>query len=516
MKMLLVILLAITSDSLTLWSQPAFRPAIPTTWDEAALADWGTPLAGLNARPTHMSAKEYYSMEVDNLRTYPVYFPGHEPEGYWEMLQRIGPKPLIEPEKLKIEADWIEAGRRIFEELDVLQMRTFDPKLIAAARSREGFPEAPEGRPWQQWTPPDGIATDLRWVPTKQGVALSLLNCSECHMMHRPNGTRIPGPPGLPGPAASPLIPRMALASGTFAGTFPFAMLREPFGPEFYGKWAYQGFAVPWIKDDINERLKTLTQAEVFALNRPTLRGGGFLRWNGSLYYPSKIPDLIGIKERKYIDHTATHLHRGIGDLMRYAALVSFAETVDFGRYHVIDKSTKRIQVRIPDEALYALALYIYSLKPPPNPNAFDEKTQAGQKIFAREGCIGCHVPPLYTSNKLTLAQGFDPPKDTPPALDILRISVGTDPGLALKTRKGTGYYKVPSLKGVWYRGHYLHDGSAASLEEMFDPDRLKETHVPGGYVPTGEKTHAIQGHEFGLKLLPAEREQLLAFLRTL
>ncbi len=35
--------------------------------------------------------------------------------------------------------------------------------------------------------------------------------------------------------------------------------------------------------------------------------------------------------------------------------------------------------------------------------------------------------------------------------------SVGTDPFLALKTRRGTGYYKVPSLKGVWYRGPFEH-----------------------------------------------------------
>jgi len=97
-----------------------------------------------------------------------------------------------------------------------------------------------------------------------------------------------------------------------------------------------------------------------------------------------------------------------------------------------------------------------------------------------------------------------------------MAISVGTDPGLALKTRKGTGYYKVPSLKGAWYRGHYLHDGSAASLEEMFDPDRLNDTHVPGGWSPPGAKTRAIKGHEFGLKLEPKEREELIAFLRTL
>jgi len=108
------------------------------------------------------------------------------------------------------------------------------------------------------------------------------------------------------------------------------------------------------------------------------------------------------------------------------------------------------------------------------------------------------------------------PPADTPKTFDILPRSVGTDPGLALLTRKGTGYYKVPPLKGVWYRGHYLHDGSAASLEEMFDPDRLKETHVPGGWSPPGTTTRSISGHEFGLKLNPAERAQLIAFLRTL
>ena len=123
---------------------------------------------------------------------------------------------------------------------------------------------------------------------------------------------------------------------------------------------------------------------------------------------------------------------------------------------------------------------------------------------------------PSYTSNKLTLADGFIPPKDRPDSLDVLSVWVGTDLGLALKTRKGTGYYKVPALKGLWYRGRYLHDGSVASLEEMFDPDRLKETHVPGGWRPVGTANHAIQGHLFGLTLNLEEREELIAFLRTL
>ena len=60
-------------------------PNIPKTWDETALADWATPIAGLNVRPTSMSAKDYYSMAVENLRTYPVYFPGREPDGYLKL-----------------------------------------------------------------------------------------------------------------------------------------------------------------------------------------------------------------------------------------------------------------------------------------------------------------------------------------------------------------------------------------------------------------------------------------------
>lgn len=489
-----------------------WKPNIPRTWDDDALADWATPIAGLNARPTTISTKEYYALPTENLRTYPAYFPGREPAGYWEMLQHVGPKTLIEPGKLESESDWVEAGRRVFDELDDLHLRTFDPKFIAAARSREIL-EKTRVRPL-----PDGTVFGMRWVPTSRGVALSFSNCSFCHVMFLPDGTRVPGAPfrtTAPRPPdrypLMPLISQVQVAKRVLTGAPPFFM-----GPGPIGTWLYQAYGVPWRPNDIHEQLKTFTQDQYEELDIASRSSGGIGRWNGSLYYPAKVPDLIGIKDRKYIDHTATHLHRGIGDLMRYAALVSYAEAADFGPFHMLSTGTHRLQVRVPDEALYALALYIYSLQPPPNPNLFDDKAAAGEKIFRREGCPRCHTPPLYTSNRLTLAQGFAPPADVPTTLDVLRVSVGTDPNLALMTRKGTGYYKVPSLKGVWYRGHYTHDGAVASLEEMFDPDRLKDTHVPGGWRPLGAQTYAIKGHEFGLRLEPAEREALIAFLRTL
>jgi hypothetical protein len=66
-----------------------------------------------------------------------------------------------------------------------------------------------------------------------------------------------------------------------------------------------------------------------------------------------------------------------------------------------------------------------------------------------------------------------------------------------MKTRKGTGFYKVPSLRGVWRRNGLLHDGSIASLEEMFDPARQSPDHVPGGWKYPGVEKRAIVGHPF-------------------
>ena len=70
-------LLALLSAAL-----PAQAPTqAPRIWDDAALADWATPVATLNVRPTHYSSAEYYSVPAENLRTYPVYHPDSEPPG---------------------------------------------------------------------------------------------------------------------------------------------------------------------------------------------------------------------------------------------------------------------------------------------------------------------------------------------------------------------------------------------------------------------------------------------------
>lgn len=171
---------------------------------------------------------------------------------------------------------------------------------------------------------------------------------------------------------------------------------------------------------------------------------------------------------------------------------------------------------RYSDEQLYALALYVYSLQPLPNPNKFDPVPTRGQKVFDREGCASCHTPPLYTNNRLTPAANFNVPEAHLTKYDVLPISVGSDLNLTMNTRRGTGYYKVPSLRGLWYRGPFEHDGSVATLEDWLDPVRLRNDYVPTGFKGYGVKTRAVKGHEFGLDLSPEDKKSLIAFLKTL
>jgi hypothetical protein len=169
------------------------------------------------------------------------------------------------------------------------------------------------------------------------------------------------------------------------------------------------------------------------------------------------------------------------------------------------------------DAQLYALAQYIYSLPAIKNPKRSPEAMiKRGERIFNRSGCITCHTPPLYTNNKLTPANGFEPPKDHFTRYDIFNVSVETDSVSTLYSRRGTGYYKIPSLRGVWLLSAFFHNGNLATLEEVFDPKRLRDDYVPGGFKPPHLKTMAVKGHPFGLSLSEAEKKALIAFLKTL
>ena len=472
---------------------------IPKAWDDRALEDFSVPLAHPDANPiTHVPAAKYYQVKVRKIfRSYPVYHPDHEPEGYLEQLAEQEAEIAFDPARLKTREDWLAAGEIAFEAptsfdglADVEKVR--DPRWY----EKTGMPVAG-----------DGTVPMIRYVIREKGkVEVGEFSCATCHTRVMADGTVIKGAQGN--------YPLGRLSSVAMKDRVLFRLLSAFQGhrPRFR-----RPYAAPWVEADLMAPLEEMTYTDV-ASAFEIIPAGVQPRTGTGLFHPVQVPDLIGIGERRYFDRTGHRRHRDIGDLMRYSAIAQGMDNFKgYGSYQerrdIFDPKRTR---RYSDEQLYAIALYVYSLKPPPNPHPFDERAARGREIFESEGCGGCHSPPLYTNNALTPVAGFEPPPDHPDNGHIVPYTVGTDATLSLRTRRGTGFYKVPSLQGVWYRGPLEHSGSVMALEDWFDPRRLEEDYVPTGYPGYGVATRAVPGHRFGLDLSEENRAALLAFLRTL
>jgi len=490
--------------ALTLYAL-AGAEAPPKVWDDRDIAGFRLPLAGLGAPPKLISEREYYALPEINLKTYPVYTPDKEPKGYLEWLQQQEPKPLVDVSKLKTEADWTAAGREVFygRELprftgseDNLQLIR-DPKVIAA---------------YGLQITRDGVLLGLRYVVRAKGkVELGTDTCAMCHVRVLPDGKLIEGPANT----HTPFGPLMGDLTRRYAAIGPDLLENRR------RKHMREDYRVPFLKDDPNLAVADLPAEEIARLYEQNPLGV-HARTNTSLLYPVKIANLIGIRDLRYFDRTGTSRHRNIQDLMRYSEMIA---DVSDALTHFGDGPDATLKLenmglaggikRTPDALLYALAKFLYLLRPPPNPNPQDARARSGAKVFQASGCPQCHVPPLYTNNRLTLAAGFEAPASLLKSADILSLSVGTDPNLALKTRKGTGLYRVPSLRMLWLEACFLHDGSIGTLEELFNPDRLKPD-FRGSNWSSRTSSHAVNGHPFGLALSPEDRSALVAFLRTL
>jgi hypothetical protein len=493
----------------------AYTPTIPRTWDEQALAELEVPLADPRYSPKDISAEEYYRIPVRPIyKSYPKYSPDREPQGYRERLTQQEPVILWDDgahrPRLVTESDWIKAGEMVFNA----------PVLFSPATSSLEERRAFAAKTGDTLYDKDGISPFAVHVVRERGkLENAEVACAECHSRVMPDGTVIRGAQG-----------NRPIEQVAFLGLADDAA-KAPDKDKFLAEARLaqrSTFAAPWLKPDPNARLEQFSAAEIEAVHF-AIPAGVFARQGTSPFSPPKLPDLIGIRERRYLDATGLVRHRGIGDLMRYAALnqgmdmlarygdfIPARTTVSTLTFVPNAPFAEFARARYSDEQLYALALYIYSLKPPPNPNRRTALAVRGEKVFEREGCATCHPPPLYTNNTLTPADGFTVPEDHHKRFDILDISVGTNPGLAMTTRRGTGYYKVPSLKGLWYRGPFEHNGSVATLEDWFDPRRVRDDYVPTGWKGYGVATRAVKGHEFGLELSAEDKRALIAFLKTL
>ncbi|HXK17362.1 MAG TPA: hypothetical protein VNG33_06160, partial [Polyangiaceae bacterium] len=115
------------------------------------------------------------------------------------------------------------------------------------------------------------------------------------------------------------------------------------------------------------------------------------------------------------------------------------------------------------------------------NPDgSFTKDALAGREIFLSAGCAPCHSGPDFTDSPLNVLHD----------VGTLLPTSGMRLGATL-----TGI-DTPTLKGLWQTAPYLHDGRAASLQDVF----------------------AITGDQMGVtgNLTKTELEQLVRYLLEL
>jgi hypothetical protein len=131
-------------------------------------------------------------------------------------------------------------------------------------------------------------------------------------------------------------------------------------------------------------------------------------------------------------------------------------------------------RVRPPREIAWAIAYYVWSLGEPARP------APAPSPLFA-EHCGHCHASPTGAGELVAVAD------------------VGTDDAAARSSARGTGSYRVPSLRGVSQRTRLTHLGWPVTLAEFLDPARHP----------------ALRGHAFGFELSQEQRAELVRELET-
>jgi hypothetical protein len=505
MKKLFVFCGAVTALVVMISFQSRFTEYIPATWDIEAIKQFHLPPPDSSVKVEYASEQYYNSLPEHVItKTFPMYILQKENARYIDSLRQLEPEVVFDGKKIISEEDWIKAGELVFNWPVAYTPFNGNVSGIDSSLFKNGNGKLTK----------DGVYLFSSYVIDQKGKLLvGSLSCASCHTRVTESGEAIAGAQGN-------VFNNVRFAKAVETERIPFPVFQDGVYRLNYSPWAPKEFP------------NKPTTPKEFADFIRTQKPGVIDRQGVAYQYPLSVPSLIGLKDIKYLDHTGLMKHDSPADLMRYAAfnqgldmLTSYNGFLPLAKNNHREMPTPKewnhpfgyAGKRYSDEQLYALTKYIYSLQPPRNPNTPSPKTvEKGRMIFNRSGCVTCHTPPLYTNNKLTPANGFEPPHEHFKKYNIFNVSVETDSVSTLYSRRGTGYYKVPSLRGVWFRSAFFHNGNLSTLEEVLDPGRVRSDFVPTGYKPPHVRTMAVKGHPFGFELTAEEKQALIVFLKTL
>ena len=280
----------------------SFHPTIPKTWVDDEIASLEVPLANAAGSPKHVTAEYYYRIPVRSIyRTYPRYRPGKEPRGYLDWLRTREPEILFNPAALKTEADWIRAGELVFHY--PIDLSPELPGADADVVTRSGDPFGKED-----------VSPFVQYVIRKKGVVeLGTASCADCHTRIMPDGSLVAGAQGnRPVDRIIGIGMRVAWEKGG-------AQQRDQILAATRIMWK-QELWTPWIRQGPQSEILQLPLLQMAAMHE-AIPPGVLARQRSSVLCPPAIPDLIGIKDIRYLDRSGVMRHREIAALMRYAAL---------------------------------------------------------------------------------------------------------------------------------------------------------------------------------------------------
>jgi len=151
----------------------------------------------------------------------------------------------------------------------------------------------------------------------------------------------------------------------------------------------------------------------------------------------------------------------------------------------------------IDDESVRLADAFVRFLAPPA-PMKLSSEGRRGREIFSDVGCAACHVPSLRTGPNSVTALAY---KEVRAYTDLLLHDMGPElADICLGPTATRSEFRTEPLMGLRLAEHFLHDGSAETIEEAI-------------LAHGGEGAASRRAFE---ALSAEDRQALLAFLRAL
>ena len=234
--------------------------------------------------------------------SYAIYHPDREPQGYLESLARREPiVKSFDVAQFRTEREWLLFGEEVFRAPTGYDSEVFSAIVtLAQARDRDWYEKT--GVRWDRKT---GILPYARYVIREKGkIEVGTLSCAMCHTRVMADGTVILGAQG------SFPFDRSGAAGMTAAAA---EIGSETRALQDFRAFDVLLFGIPWRRADPLSRLGTIT-LEKYIAAFDSIPAGVLARHGTSPLSPVQIPDLIGVRDRKYLDRTGLVQHRGVID----------------------------------------------------------------------------------------------------------------------------------------------------------------------------------------------------------